>query len=314
MPMLALQAVGQARVLGELRPAVAAVGGLEEPGARAAAREAPGIPAQLPSSDAYITSGFAGSMTRSMAPVSSSRKRIFCQRACRRRGSGRRRGPALGPAGVAQGRHVDQVGVGGVDPDAGDLAGRLEAEVRPGLAAVGGPVDAVADGRVAADARLAHADVDDVRSPTGATAMAPTDPVLKKPSETLAQFSPPSVGLPHAAAGRALVEGEVVVRITGHGQRPGRPGRDPPSARSPGPGRRGRRTGLPGPRARVRGAPKRRAGFDHAWDTDSATRDRRDLPPRIRHGGGRRGRWQGDPLRRRAPAPALAGEATSVLL
>ncbi|MEI2616302.1 MAG: hypothetical protein V9F06_01525 [Thermomicrobiales bacterium] len=35
-------------------------------------------------------------------------------------------------------------------------------EVLPGLAAVGGLVDAVAVGDVAADGRLAHADVDDV--------------------------------------------------------------------------------------------------------------------------------------------------------
>ena len=56
----------------------------------------------------------------------------------------------------------DDVGVGRMDADLRDRVGVVEADVRPGLAGVGGFVDAVAAHDVAADAGFAHADVDDV--------------------------------------------------------------------------------------------------------------------------------------------------------
>src|SRR5262249_20215670 len=64
---------------------------------------------------------------------------------------------AVRPPGVAERRHVDEVGVLRVDTDAGDVARLGEAEVLPAPAAVGRAVDAVAVGDVAADAALAHA-------------------------------------------------------------------------------------------------------------------------------------------------------------
>ena len=64
---------------------------------------------------------------------------------------------------MAEGADVDDVGVGGVDDDLCDLAGGVEAEVLPGDAGVGGLVDAVSVGCVAAKISFAGAYVDDVR-------------------------------------------------------------------------------------------------------------------------------------------------------
>src|SRR5262249_7613320 len=71
---------------------------------------------------------------------------------------------ALGVGAVepAEGADVDDVGVGGVNGDAADLESLFEAHVLPGLAAVGGLVDAVAVGDAVARVVLAGADPDDV--------------------------------------------------------------------------------------------------------------------------------------------------------
>ena len=67
-----------------------------------------------------------------------------------------------GSEGVSEGGHVDEVGVGGVHPNAGDMAGVPQAKMRPGLPAVVGAVDTVAVTGVAAYAGLSHAGVDHV--------------------------------------------------------------------------------------------------------------------------------------------------------
>src|SRR5205814_2451175 len=64
---------------------------------------------------------------------------------------------------MPEGRDVRGIGILGVDPDLADVAGVLEPEVGPGLAAVGGAVDTVAVRDVATDAGLAHPGIDDVR-------------------------------------------------------------------------------------------------------------------------------------------------------
>jgi hypothetical protein len=68
----------------------------------------------------------------------------------------------VGAGHVADGRDVDQVGIFGIDADAADLLRGFEADVRPGLAGVGGLVHAVAVGGVAAHGGFAGADVQDV--------------------------------------------------------------------------------------------------------------------------------------------------------
>ena len=64
--------------------------------------------------------------------------------------------------GVAKGSHVHKVRVLGMDPDPGHVARVRQADVLPGLAAVGGLVDSVAVGDVVADAALAGPYVDHI--------------------------------------------------------------------------------------------------------------------------------------------------------
>ena len=64
---------------------------------------------------------------------------------------------------MAEGRDVDEVGVVGMDDDVADVARRGEALVLPRPPAIGGFVDAVAVGKVAADRRLAHTGIDHIR-------------------------------------------------------------------------------------------------------------------------------------------------------
>ena len=64
---------------------------------------------------------------------------------------------------MAEHRDEDAVGIARIDGDLRDLLAVAQAEVRPGLAGVGGLVDAVADGEVGALQAFAAADVDDVR-------------------------------------------------------------------------------------------------------------------------------------------------------
>ena len=66
---------------------------------------------------------------------------------------------------VRMSEHGDEepVGIARVDGDLRNLLAVAQAEMRPGLAGVGGFVDAVADGEVGPLQALAAADVDDVR-------------------------------------------------------------------------------------------------------------------------------------------------------
>ena len=68
----------------------------------------------------------------------------------------------VGAVEPAQGADVDDVGIFRMDGDAADLEGLLQAHVLPGLAAVGGLVNAVAVGDGVAWVVLAGADPDDV--------------------------------------------------------------------------------------------------------------------------------------------------------
>src|SRR5690606_9480297 len=65
--------------------------------------------------------------------------------------------------GVAERRHIDEIGILRVNLDLADVAGVAEAEVSPGLAAVGRLVDAVAVGHLVPDRRFAGTGVDHVR-------------------------------------------------------------------------------------------------------------------------------------------------------
>ena len=64
--------------------------------------------------------------------------------------------------GVPGNRDEEPVGIAGIDGHLGNLLAVAQAEVRPGLAGVGGLVDAVADGEVWPMQSFAAADVNDV--------------------------------------------------------------------------------------------------------------------------------------------------------
>ena len=118
--------------------------------------------------------------------------------------------------GVADGGHVDEVGVVGVDEDRAAVAGALQPDVPPGLARVGGLVDPVADDDVAAQAVGAGRNVDDVRVRIGH----PDRADRPRPEVAVRDVAPvvPAVGgLPDAAAGGAHVEGGRVGAVARHG-------------------------------------------------------------------------------------------------
>src|SRR5580700_6464461 len=64
---------------------------------------------------------------------------------------------------MAECGHVDDVGIFGMNAYCADVEGVFQTDVLPGFARVGRFINAVAMGGVAADIRLTHADVDDIR-------------------------------------------------------------------------------------------------------------------------------------------------------
>ena len=70
---------------------------------------------------------------------------------------------SFGPYGMAEHGDEETIGVLGIDDDLRNLLAVAQAEMRPGLAGVGGFVDAVAGRQVGALQAFAAADVDDVR-------------------------------------------------------------------------------------------------------------------------------------------------------
>ena len=201
----------------EIGPGVAAVGGLEQPAARASAahliRPADRLPerreqdARVLGVDAHID------RARGIAP----REHLLPG------------GPAVAgaeqtalgiwPVGVTERRDVDGIRIVRVDPHLADLPGVGEAEVAPAASAIGRAIDPVAMGDVAPDRRLAHTRVDDIgigrRDREG-----PDRRALEVAVAHVAPVQPAVVGLPDPAAGRPHVEGLPVARIAGHGDHP----------------------------------------------------------------------------------------------
>ena len=125
---------------------------------------------------------------------------------------------------MTQGGDIDRIGVFGVDAHAAYVTGAGEAEVGPGLALVGGLVDAVAVGDVAAKGGFTHAHVDDVGvglgdgySADGAGLEVAVGYVLPEHASV--------VGLPDAAAAASEVERGQVTGVTGHGDNAASPER-----------------------------------------------------------------------------------------
>ena len=121
-----------------------------------------------------------------------------------------------GAEGVTECGHVHEVGVVGMDADAGDVPGVLEPQVFPGGARVVRAVYAVAVGEVDADAGLAHAGVYDVGVGLGDGDRSDRRGIEVAVGDVLPVCSAVG-GLPYAAAYRAEVEDARVDGITGDG-------------------------------------------------------------------------------------------------
>ena len=116
---------------------------------------------------------------------------------------------------MAKHRHVDQVGVPGVHRYLADLPRVTKPGVPPGFSGVGRHVQAVARRRVAPDASLAGADVDDVG--IGGGDGDSTDRACGQ--VVVCNRCPGHTGidrLPHAATRGAHVVNEPLIRHTGH--------------------------------------------------------------------------------------------------
>ena len=160
MPILPTRPCGRARVARDLLPRLAAVGRLEEAAAGAAARhlvlDAVGLPQRrehhvrvLPIDLDVDGAGLVVAeqhLLPRLAAVGALEDAALVARL----------------AVAAEVGDEDDVGIGRMDADLRDRVGVREADVGPRLAGVGRLVDAVARLDVAADARLAHADEDDV--------------------------------------------------------------------------------------------------------------------------------------------------------
>ena len=217
-----LEAAGQARLVGDFGPGVATVHGLEDAAALSAADEAPGRPPGLPDGgvqDARVV-GVHGQVhgpgvlaaEQDTLPVGSAVFRA-------------EHAPlVVGAVGVPQGCHVHQVGIGGMHPHPGDVPGVGQADVGPGLAAVGGTVHPVPVGHVPADAGFPHAGIDDVgvggRDGDGAHRGG-----VEVPIGDVLPVGAAVGGLPHPPGARSEVEDHGIDRVAGDRHHPAAPGR-----------------------------------------------------------------------------------------
>ena len=214
-PDPSLEAGRETGVVGQFGPGVAAVRALEESGAGARAAEAPGEAPQFQERRVQDV-GIRGvedevDRPRVLVPVQD----LLPRRAAIARpvdAACLARAPR-----VAERGHPGDVGVLRMYAHPGDLERLREPEVPPARAPVVGAVDAVAVRGVAADAGLAHADVDDVGvgaadldGPDGARAEVAVGDV--------APVRPAVLRLPDAAARAALVEDEIVRGVAGHAE------------------------------------------------------------------------------------------------
>ena len=155
-----LGAFRQSLVAGDVGPGVAPVRRLVETAVRPAARELEGLPQRLPHGRVHD----AG-VRRVQRQVDCAGLVALVQHLLPRVAAVLRpEHPALlvGTECVAEGGHVHEIGVRGMDSDPRDVPRVLQAHVLPRLPSVGGPVHAVAVGHVAADAGLAGTGVDHV--------------------------------------------------------------------------------------------------------------------------------------------------------
>src|SRR5260221_4699180 len=210
---LAEGALGQPLVARDVRPGVAAVGRLPEAGALAAADELMGLAHGFP--EGGVGDARVVGIHREIAGA---RGRAAEEHALPRLAAIARAVDAaglVGAVGVAKRGNIYHIRILWVGAYLGDIARVLQAEMRPGLAGVGGFVDAVTMRDIATNRGLSHAGVDHIgvrgrdgqRADRGALEEAVRD-VLPVDA---------AVGrLPDATPGGAEVEHLPVVWVAGH--------------------------------------------------------------------------------------------------
>ena len=195
----------------ELVPGIAAVGRLEQATARPAADQAPGASSRLPERGVQHARVVRVQAQVVRAGVLAPEQDVL---------------PGL-PAvfgavdaalsvrtvGMAEGGDVHQVRVSGMNADPRDVARVGQADVRPGLAAIGRAVDTIAVRHVAADAALAHARVQHVRIGRGQGERAYRGTLKEAVGDVLPVHAAVG-GFPHATAGRTEVEDARIRRVT----------------------------------------------------------------------------------------------------
>ena len=125
---------------------------------------------------------------------------------------------------MALGGDEEAIGIFGIDDDVGDLLGVAQAEMLPGVAGVGGLVNAVAGGEIGTAQAFAAADVNDVgiggRDGDGADGAGGLGVEDRDPG--VAEVG----GLPDSAVVGRHVENILMSGNAGDGRRCGRRGRD----------------------------------------------------------------------------------------
>src|SRR5207248_1417623 len=202
-------------VAADLGPGIAAIGRAEEPAPLAARDQLPGSADRLPErrvQDPWIVRidreiDGAGSI----API----EHLLPRPATVARSEHAALGVA--PVRVPECRDILGIGVARVHADPADVPRVIQAQMRPGLSRVGRAIHAVTVRDVAANAALAHPDVDHVRVRLR-DADAADGRAFEKAVGRVLPVLPAVLRLPDAPAGRAEVEGVAVVRITDDGR------------------------------------------------------------------------------------------------
>ena len=200
----------------QFAPGEAAVGRAEQPAARPAAGEIPGLATHLPQGGVddlrvvRVEGDVDGAgvlvavehLGPGLAAVGGAEHAAF----------------GVGPEGVADGGDQHDVGIGRIDDDGADLAGVLQPDIGPGLAGVGRLVDPVAVADIAPQVALAAPDIDHVVVGRGDRHCADGgDGLLVEDGLPRAARV---IGLPDAAGRSAEVEDVGLARNAGDGHRP----------------------------------------------------------------------------------------------
>ena len=221
--------------VGEFRPVLAAVGGLEEAAARTAGAEGPTLAAEIPHRGIDRVRFQRAHGQHAAAGRSIAARQHFAPRLAAVAGLVDAALVVVVPQ-MAGGTRVNRVAVLRIDQDPGDVLGILQADIGPVLAAVGRFVDAVADRDAVAHPGLAGAHPHDLR--IGGIDGDGADRLHVRLVEHRLEGGAAVDRLPHAAAGRGREDREpsLVVDRIHRGDASAHPGRADIAGRQAGDG------------------------------------------------------------------------------